>query len=218
MAERGRPRKGAARLSPESIRAAALAVTDAEGVAAISMRAVARRLGVDAKSLYNHVDGKDGLLDAVAEHVLAGIVLPDPTGSLEDDLHAVAHAFRRAALAHPQAATLVLTRQLPSPAALAPVGAVLSVLCAAGASPEEAVHLLRALLALVVGTLLRETGAGPAFGAGDTDAVAHRQAELEQSGLSATAPFLARCDHEAEFAFTVDFAVAAVAARLRRDR
>ncbi|MBB4689374.1 TetR family transcriptional regulator [Amycolatopsis jiangsuensis] len=216
MAERGRPRKGAARLSREAIRAAALTVTEDEGVAAVGMRSVARRLGVDAKSLYHHVEGKDGLLDAVAEHVLAGIGLPEPVGVLEDDLRAFAWAFRRAALAHPQAATLVLTRQLPSAVALAPVEAVLSVLRKAGAAPEEAVHLLRSLLAMVIGSLLREAGAGPAFGVTDAEAIARREEELTGAGLAETAPFLARCDHEAEFAFAVDFATEAVAARLRR--
>ncbi|NUT50476.1 MAG: TetR family transcriptional regulator, partial [Saccharothrix sp.] len=69
-ARRGRPPKGESRLSREAIVQATLRVIDAEGVSAVSMRAVGRVLGVDAKSLYNHVDGKDGLLDAVAEHIL----------------------------------------------------------------------------------------------------------------------------------------------------
>ena len=65
---RGRPPKGAAQLSRAAILDAAVAVADAEGVSAVSMRSVARLLGVDAKSLYNHVEGKYGLLDALAEH------------------------------------------------------------------------------------------------------------------------------------------------------
>ncbi|NKE63928.1 helix-turn-helix transcriptional regulator, partial [Lentzea sp. PSKA42] len=83
---RGRPRTPL--LSRESIVAATLRVIDEEGVAAVGMRSVARALGVDAKSLYNHVDGKDGLLDAVAEQLLGGLVLPSRTGDARRDLHA----------------------------------------------------------------------------------------------------------------------------------
>lgn len=218
---RGRPRKGDARLSREAILTAALEVVDADGAAAVSMRTVAQRLGVDAKSLYHHIDGKEALLDAVAGHVLGGIDLPELTGQPEDDLRSIAQSFRKATRAHPQAAALVLTRQLPSIAALAPVEAVLSVLRKAGASPEEAVHLLRSLLAVVVGSLLREAGAGPAFGVTDEAGIAHRRAELERTELPAvveSAPHLARCDHEAEFSFAVELAVAATMQRLATPR
>jgi AcrR family transcriptional regulator len=214
---RGRPPKGEERLSRAAIVEAALAVIDAQGLDSVGMRSVAAQLGVDAKSLYNHVDGKEGLLDAVAEHVLASIRNPALTGVLVDDLRAIAHAFRDAALARPLAATLVLTRQLSSLAGLAPVEAVLSVLRRAGCPPAESVHLLRTLLATSIGTILREAQAGPTFGASATAAIARRKKTLEASGLPTlveAAPYLARCDHAAEFDFAVDFMAAAVAARV----
>lgn len=197
--------------------AATLQVIDSEGVAAVGMRSVARALGVDAKSLYNHVDGKDGLLDAVAEHLLGGLVIPEPTGDARRDLHAVAEAFRERALAHPGAAPLVLTRQLSSLEGLAPVDAVLAVLLAAGAGPEESVHLLRMLLATLIGTLLREVSAAPTFGGDD----GRRRGALEASGLTAvarTAPHLAEFDRAAEFEYTVDLAITAVLDRIDRQR
>ncbi|MGW6444134.1 TetR/AcrR family transcriptional regulator [Lentzea sp. NPDC055074] len=212
---RGRPRTPL--LSRESIVAATLQVIDAEGVAAVGMRSVARALGVDAKSLYNHVDGKDGLLDAVAEQLLGGLRLPEPTGDARHDLHAVAEAFRARALAHPGAAPLVLTRQLSSLEGLAPVDAVLAVLLAAGAAPEESVHLLRMLLATLIGTLLREVSAAPTFGGDD----GRRRGALEASGLPAvarTAPHLAEFDRAAEFEYTVDLAITAVLDRIDRQR
>ncbi|MDX8031902.1 TetR family transcriptional regulator [Lentzea sp. BCCO 10_0856] len=212
---RGRPRTPL--LSRDSIVAATLQVIDADGVGAVGMRSVARALGVDAKSLYNHVDGKDGLLDAVAEQLLGGLVLPAATGDPRRDLHAIAGSFRTAALAHPQAAPLVLTRQLASLEGLAPVDAVLSVLLGAGASPEGAVHLLRMLLATLIGTLLREVSAAPAFGSDD----GVRRAALEASGLPAvatTAAHLAEFDRGAEFEYTVDLAITAVLDRINLQR
>lgn len=218
---RGRPPRGAIRLSRESIIEATLKVVDADGVDAVSMRSVARILGVDAKSLYNHVQGKDDLLDAVAERLLGSLAFPDPTGDVRRDLHAIAYAFRERALLHPAAASLVLTRQLGSWEGLAPVEAVLSVLRGAGCAPEEAVHLLRTLVATLIGTLLREVSAGPTFGVSDEAGIAARREALEQSGLPAireVGEHLARFDREAEFAFTVDLAVDAVLARVVRDR
>ncbi|WP_434446427.1 TetR/AcrR family transcriptional regulator [Lentzea sp. E54] len=212
---RGRPRTPL--LSRESIVAATLQVIGAEGVAGVGMRSVARALRVDAKSLYNHVDGKDGLLDAVAEQLLGGLALPAPTGDPRHDLHAIAHAFREQALRHPQAAPLVLTRQLGSLRGLAPVDAVLAVLLDAGAAPQDAVHLLRMLLATLVGTLLREVSAAPAFG-GDDGA---RREVLESSGLPAVmtmAPHLAEFDRAAEFEYTVDLAITAVLDRIEHQR
>ncbi|HEX4813105.1 MAG TPA: TetR family transcriptional regulator, partial [Nonomuraea sp.] len=155
-ARRGRPPKGESQLSREAIVQATLKVIDADGINAVSMRAVGRVLRVDAKSLYNHVDGKDGLLDAVAEHIVGTIALPELTGDPRVDLRAIAYAFRERALAHPEAASLVLTRQLASLEGLAPVEAVLAVLRDAGCPTDESVHLLRMLVAAVIGTLLRE--------------------------------------------------------------
>ncbi|MCP2241609.1 transcriptional regulator, TetR family [Lentzea aerocolonigenes] len=218
-ARRGRPPKGESRLSREAIVEATLRVIDTDGVGAVSMRAVGRVLGVDAKSLYNHVDGKDGLLDAVAEHILGTIELPERTGDLRTDLRAIAHAFRDRALTHAEAAALVLTRQLASFEALAPIEAVLTVLRAAGCPAEEAVHLLRTLVATLIGSLLREINAGPTYGTTDIEGIARRQAVLEGSGLPAivgAAPHLARFDPGAEYDFTVEFALDALAARLGR--
>jgi TetR/AcrR family transcriptional regulator, tetracycline repressor protein len=197
--------------------AATLEVIDREGVEAVGMRAVARVLGVDAKSLYNHVEGKDGLLDAVAEHILGSIEFPSRRGDLRGDLRAIADAFRARALEHPAASALILTRQLASVEGLAPIQSVLEILRAAGCPAEQAVHLLRTLLAALIGTLLREVNAGPTYGTRDIAGIAARRAALEQSGLPAVAEaaaHLARFDSQAEFDFTMDFAIDAVLARI----
>ncbi len=209
-------------LSKARIVAATGKVIDADGIDAVSMRSVARILGVDAKSLYNHVDGKDGLLDAVAEDLLGSIDLPDRTGQLDVDLRGVAQAFRRQALAQPEVASLVLTRQLSSLEGLAPTEAVLAVLREAGIGAQESVHLLRALLAMLIGTLLREVNAGPTYGTADRAGIAERTAVLRDAGLPAVvaaAPVLATFDADREFDYVVRLALEAVtAARDRESR
>lgn len=214
---RGRPPKAEALLTREAIRTAALDVIDEDGISAVSMRSVSRRLGVDAKSLYHYVEGKDDLLDAVAESVLAQLNMPALTGRAEVDLKALAHEFRRATLSHPEAATLVLTRQLSSAAGLGPIETVLTVLRAAGASSKESVQLMRIMLATLIGTLLREVSAGPTFGTSDAHARAERQHDLEAAGLpqvAAAAESLARFDREAEFSAAVDLTVKFIISRL----
>lgn len=218
---RGRPPKGESQLSRAAIVEATLKVIDAEGIGAVSMRAVGRVLAVDAKSLYNHVEGKDGLLDAVAEQLLGAIALPDVTGDPLVDLRAIAAAFRERALRHPEAASLVLTRQLASFDGLAPVEAVLGVLRDAGCPPEESVHLLRAFVATLIGVLLREVSAGPTYGTTDTTGIERRQSTLRASGLpavAAAAPHLAAFDGAAEYEFAIDLALDAFQARLAAER
>ncbi|ADJ45140.1 TetR family transcriptional regulator [Amycolatopsis mediterranei S699] len=186
-------------MTRERILLAGLALVDEAGLDAVSMRKLARRLGVDPMSLYNHVDGKDALLDGIAEILLAAIPTPPPEADLRGTMSSLAHGFRAAMLDHPRAAPLVLTRRLASMTALAPVEAVLGPLLAAGFPPERAVHGLRAVLAFLTGTLMREVEAAPTFGGS-----ARRLADLSASGLpavAAAAPYLAVCDHEAEFEF-----------------
>lgn len=218
-ARRGRPPKGATVLSRTAIVDATVQVIDVDGVGAVGMRSVARVLGVDAKSLYNHVADKNGLLDAVAETLLGSIAPVEITGDTRADLHAVATAFRRRALLHPQAAALVLTRQLPSFEALAPIQAMLEILTHAGFGPDEAVPLLRALLATLIGTLLREVQAGPTYGSADPEVIARRQSDLEQCGLPAVveaAPYLARFNGAQEFEYAIGLGIDAVLARAER--
>lgn len=216
-ARRGRPPKGEPTLSKGLIVDATFTVIDADGITGVSMRAVARVLGVDPKSLYNHVDGKDGLLDAVAESLLGAVELPARTGDPGADLRGIARAFRQRALAHPEAASLVLTRQLASFDGLAPVDAVLSVLRDAGYGADEAVHLLRAVLAALIGTLLREVNAGPTYGTGDAVGIEQRTAALAESGLpavAAAAPHLATFDADLEFEYAMDLVLGAVLSRV----
>jgi AcrR family transcriptional regulator len=71
------PRPG---LDVERIAAAAIELADAEGLAALSMRKVAERLGVGTMSLYTYVPGKAELLDVMLDTVLAEAARPDGAG------------------------------------------------------------------------------------------------------------------------------------------
>ncbi|MFC9550373.1 TetR/AcrR family transcriptional regulator C-terminal domain-containing protein [Rhodococcus sp. NPDC056960] len=215
---RGRPPAGQSTLSRQAILEAAMAVVDDQGVEAVSMRTVARVLGVDPKSLYNHVENKDALLDGLAELVLSRMVIPDASGDLRKDVTAMARAFRSAALAeHPRAARLVLTRPVESLITLNPLEVALAAFLRAGASPEVAVHCLRTVLAFITGTLLREAEAAFTLALGDPGRATERQQALEEVELPsvrAAASHLAVCDHEQEFDFGLGLLIDAFDSRL----
>lgn len=216
-ARRGRPAGGRTVLTSERIVAEAVAMVEETNLDAVTMRGLARRLNVDAMSLYHYVDNRDMVLNRITELILASMQLPPVTGVFRDDVHAVAQAFRLAAVRYPHCAPLVLTRQLGSFAALAPVEVVLSILHDAGFPPDRAVHALRTVLAFVIGTLLREVSAGRTFSGDNLGGVERRLAELKASELPhivASAPHLAVCDHDEEFDFGLDLLITALERQL----
>jgi AcrR family transcriptional regulator len=65
-------------LSRERVLDAALALADESGVESLSMRKLAKELGVEAMSLYNHVASKEDLLNGLVDRVFAEIEPPSP--------------------------------------------------------------------------------------------------------------------------------------------
>ena len=120
-----------ARLDRTAVLTAALAIADAEGLGAVSMHAVAARLGVTAMALYRHVGNKDALLDGLVERLLEEIE-PPRTGPALDQLVAMGAALRRIARRHPAVFPLLLQRPAITPRARAIREQVYARLRAAG--------------------------------------------------------------------------------------
>jgi AcrR family transcriptional regulator len=134
----------------------ALALADARGVESLSMRALAKELGVEAMSLYNHIRNKDDLLDAVVDTVVGRIDLPRTGSNWQNELRSRAHAMRRVFLAHPWAPPLIVGRINVGPNMLALNDATLGCLHAAGFSYVRADHAMNALDSLIYGFHLLE--------------------------------------------------------------
>jgi AcrR family transcriptional regulator len=96
---------GAGNLDLGKVVAAAVRRLDVDGVSLFSMRRLATDLNVTPMSLYWYVDNKDDLLELALDAVAAQIELPDPAAGAEwqDDLRALAAAWRRTMVAHPWA-------------------------------------------------------------------------------------------------------------------
>jgi len=140
-----------AKITREQLLAAALAIVDAEGLAALSMRRLGQRLGVEAMSLYNHVPDKAAVLDAVHEAVLAELELPELSGDWRRDASALAHAFRRTLLAHPHAALLFAERPAMTPGSLAHVERALEILRPGFPRLRDRIAIVQVVVAYVVG-------------------------------------------------------------------
>ena len=84
----------------ERVLTVALAVADGEGIEAVTMRRLAREMGVEAASLYHHVHGKDEILDGLVDLVAAEIE-PRPSAGWREAIGQRAHAPARACAATP---------------------------------------------------------------------------------------------------------------------
>ncbi|WP_079252005.1 TetR/AcrR family transcriptional regulator [Streptomyces sp. MP131-18] len=93
--------------SLDDIAREAVALADAQGLAAVSIRAVAAELGAGAASLYRYIASKDDLYDLMVDEVAAEYDLPDePSGDWIADLTLVAERGRAAYRRHPWAGQL----------------------------------------------------------------------------------------------------------------
>ncbi|MFR9775229.1 TetR/AcrR family transcriptional regulator [Micromonospora sp. MS34] len=149
------PRPRQALLSRERIVATALALIDADGLAALSTRRLAAALGVQGPSLYNHFGTKDEILDAVADAVTATV---DVSAFGRHDwceaLRRWARSYRAALAAHPNIVPYLAQGPGRRPAALAMADAVYGGLVRAGWPPARATHIGAALRYYVAGSAL----------------------------------------------------------------
>src|SRR5215211_4274233 len=126
-------------LTRQRVVAEALAVIAQDGVQAMSMRALAARLGVVPGALYHHFGNKQQLQDLVLDGVLAEVDFhTDPSLAWTDQLKILATRLRQVLEAHPGVAGLLKTRDPLGPHSLALAEAFLSPLQTAGFADREA--------------------------------------------------------------------------------
>lgn len=157
------------RLTNHQIVAETLALVDEQGIAAASMRTVARRLGVRVMTLYRYVDNREQLFDAVVDHIVdelgddADIMQEVSGGDWAAYLISLAWGVRRYARAHPHAFPLVATRPASAPWVNPPlrslrwIETMLHHLGDAGFSDDDVLFTYRSFNSFLLGYLLLET-------------------------------------------------------------
>lgn len=207
------------RLTRDKIVGAALAIMDAEGLEGVTMRRVGRELGVEAMSLYNHVEDKDALLDGVCEQVMRGFSFPPHASDWTVEARALARSFRRVLRSHPNVITLFSqhTGRMLSFDAFRPMEAALSCLRRAGLSDHETAQAYRMLGGFIFGFVLMEVGQqfGKDLPEGMTpEQVAQMLPPDELPTTGALLAELANCNPDVDFEYGLDLMIRGLQARI----
>jgi AcrR family transcriptional regulator len=138
--------------------AAAVDLVDADGLEALTMRALAGRLEVKPMSLYRHVASKDELLDALVERLYSEMERPDPSrNDWRAELRRRSASVRSVLVRHPWSLALLETRAGPDrPFTFEHAEAVLATLLAAGFEPVLASRAFVVIDAFVYGFAVQE--------------------------------------------------------------
>jgi AcrR family transcriptional regulator len=145
-------------LSRERVVAEALAIIAANGAQALSMRALAARLGVVPGALYRYVRNKEQLYDFVLDAVLGEAdCRSDAAAPWRGQVISLAHRLRAVLESHPGTAALLKTRDPLSPTSLDLAEAFLAPLLAAGLHGREAALAFRAVYDYTLGFALADS-------------------------------------------------------------
>lgn len=134
----------------------ALAIASKDGIQAVSMRAIAERIGVTPMALYPHIGNKDGLLDAMIGRLLGDLPRPDLDAPWQQRLNTIAYGVRQVAHRHPGCLELIFSRPAVTPDAVRFVDAVYGALLDAGVPPKEVARVERLTSTAIVGFVMSE--------------------------------------------------------------
>jgi AcrR family transcriptional regulator len=143
-------------LSRERVLRAAMAIADADGIEALTIRSLAQELGVKPMAIYYHVANKSEILDSIVDLVFAEIELPATDGDWRSEIVRRANSARRVLSRHHWAIGLMESRRSPGPATLRHHDAVIGTLRRAGFSVEMTAHAYALLDSYVYGFALQE--------------------------------------------------------------
>jgi AcrR family transcriptional regulator len=204
--------KRRAPLSRERVLRTAVALADARGLDGLTMRNLAKELGVEAMSLYNHVANKTDLLDGMIDIVFSEVEPPGTGGDWKAEMRRRAVSTRDALMRHRWAVGEMEGRTDHGPSKMKVQDAVLGCLRAAGFSIEMTVHAMSVQDAYVYGFALQQTDMSSQtpedFAAeAQRQMVEYKDALAEYPNLvEVVGGYVAKAgyDYEAEFLFGLD--------------
>lgn len=145
------------RLSRDRVLRSAMAVADAGGITALTIRSLAAELGVKPMSVYYYVANKDEILDAIVDIVFSEIVLPSPNSDWRGEIRRRALSARAVLRRHPWAIPLLQSRTNPGPATLRHLNATIGTLRSGGFSVRMTAHAYALIDSYVYGFALSES-------------------------------------------------------------
>jgi TetR/AcrR family tetracycline transcriptional repressor len=155
-------------LTDEAFLDAALALLDGGGSDAMSLRAIATRVGVAPNAVYTYFPDKAAVVKALVERVIGEVDhggFTDRSRPWRDRVEALAVELRQRLTVHPGVVGLMISAPLDGPNALALNEEVLELLADAGLDPADAARAHYLLMTYVFGSLVLEAtevpGPGP---------------------------------------------------------
>jgi TetR/AcrR family tetracycline transcriptional repressor len=170
-------------LTVDRIVDSAIRLAKAEGIAGVSMRKIAGRLGVEPMSLYHHVSSKAALMLLMADHSIEHLPQPNPAWPWDQQLVELLMDTFHAAVANPamfpvlaseplHPDSLPVTRRDAGGASLGFLERVLTLLTDGGVPVADQVHAFRGLIGVLVGFVVGQVdGLLPAAAAPDGGSV-----------------------------------------------
>lgn len=197
-------------LSRERIAAAAMALVDREGLAALSTRRLGEELGCEAMSIYHHFPNKAHLMDALIDLMLGQAqVEMEPQWDWRERLRRAAHGFRAMALRHPAFFPFFAVHRLNTRAGVAYIDGIIGILREAGFSDHEAATYFREIGYYLTGAALDET-AGYAKGPSSAEPVSNETIAAYFKHLAAAAPYFQPAHFQATFETGLEILIAGI--------
>src|SRR5262249_42750619 len=146
------------------------------------------RLGCEAMSIYHHFASKRHLLDALVDHAMSTIDVPEPGPDLPERLRRMLYSYRAMARRFPALYPLIALHRLNTPVGVRVIESVLKLIRAAEPDPERAARQFRVVGYYLTGACLDET-AGYARGPSAAEPVSDDFMVRECPCLVAAAPY-----------------------------
>jgi AcrR family transcriptional regulator len=141
-------------LTRESIVATAIVIADAEGLDAVSLRGIAKQLGVHVTSLYNYLPTKEAVLEEMMLALLQDAELPKGNMSWQDWVKAYALAIRELARNHPGAFQLFQRSSAQGERAMESLDSAIAAFRSGGFDPLSTACAIRTTNLLVLGLVM----------------------------------------------------------------
>jgi TetR/AcrR family transcriptional regulator, tetracycline repressor protein len=214
-------------LTPRAVVEGALSLADLEGLETLTIRRLAKELGVTPMALYWHFRSKGELLDGMAARIFEEVDLSvDASATWQEQLRALLGSILGVLRAHPSTAILLSTRTASSEGSLRATEVALDILRRGGFSPAEATQIARYALSTVTNLVSGEPGVVAREESKELlDARRHARLFLESLPperyprlVEAAAPLSEGVEPDAYFAFGLDLLLAGIEAMAARKR
>ena len=214
-------------LTPRAVVEGALSLADSEGLEALTIRRLAKELGVTPMALYWHFRNKGELLDSMAARIFEEVDLSvDASATWQEQLRALLGSMLGVLRAHPSTAILLSTRTASSEGSLRATEVALDILRRGEFSPTEATQIARHALSTVTNLVSGEPGVVAREESKELlDARRHARLFLESLPperyprlVEAATPLSEGVDPDTYFAFGLDLLLAGIEVMAARKR